>query len=95
VTAPLPDLILYSRAGCHLCEDTRAALDRLLADRATGGLPVPVLREVDIETDEELHRRYALTIPVVAMGGQELELATSPAKIRRLVEDMLDGTPAA
>lgn len=95
MTAPLPDLVLYSRAGCHLCEDTRVALDRLLADRATRGLPVPVLRELDIETDEELHRRYALTIPVIVLDGRELELATSTARIRRLLEDVLDGTPAA
>jgi glutaredoxin len=94
VTAPLPDLVLYSRPGCHLCEDTRAVLDALLAYRRANGLPAPALRELDIEADAELHRRYALTIPVIAIGGRELELATSPAKVRRLLEDVLDGTPS-
>jgi len=94
VTAPLPDLVLYSRTGCHLCEDTRAALVLLLGERAARGLAVPTLVERDIETDDELHRRYALTIPVVALAERELELATSPARLRRLLEDVLDGAPA-
>lgn len=94
MTTPLPDLVLYSRPGCHLCEDTRAVLDALLAERRASGRPAPVLRERDIEGDAELHRRYALTIPVIAIGGRELELATSPAKVRRLLEDVLDGASA-
>ena len=92
MTAPLPDLVLYSRQGCHLCEDTRVALDAILADRAARGLPAPALRELDIETDEDLHRRYAFTIPVVTLGDREIELATSPAKLRRLFAEVLDGS---
>ena len=91
---PLPTLVLYRRPGCHLCEDARAALDLLLADRGARGLPVPAVLERDIEADEELHRRYAFTIPVVALGGIELELATSPARIRQLLEAVLDGEGA-
>lgn len=91
---PLPDLVLYRRTGCHLCEDARAALDLLLADRAARGLPAPAITELDIEADEELHRRYAFTIPVVALRGRELELATSPAKLRRFLEEALDGEGA-
>jgi Glutaredoxin-like domain (DUF836) len=91
VTDPLPDLVLYGRPGCHLCDDARLTLDALLAERATRGLPAPAIREVSIEGDEALHRRYALTIPVVALGGHELELATSPAKLRRLLTEVLDG----
>ncbi len=37
----------------------------------------------------------ALAIPVIAIGGRELELATSPAKVRRLLEDVLDGASPA
>ena len=94
MSAPLPDLVLYHRHGCHLCDEARATLGLLLADRATRGLPVPALVERDIEADETLHDRYAFTIPVVALGGRELELATSPAKLRRLLEDVLDGAAA-
>ena len=93
MTTPLPDLVLYRRTGCHLCEEARAALDLLLADRAGRGLPAPEVVERDIETDEDWHRRYAFTIPVVVLGDRELELATSPARLRRLLEDVLDGAP--
>jgi glutaredoxin len=91
VTAPLPRLVLYSRPGCHLCADARAILDALLADRVARGLVAPELEIRDIETNEEWHRRYAFTIPVVAIGDRELELATSPVRLRRLLADALDG----
>jgi hypothetical protein len=94
VSAPLPDLVLYHRSGCHLCEQTRASLDLLLADRAARGLRVPAIVERDIETDEGWHRRYAFTIPVVVLGDRELELATSAARLRSLLEDVLDGATA-
>lgn len=91
MAAPLPHVVLYARAGCHLCEEARAALDLLLADRATRGLPAPPVVERDIEADEALHRAYAFTIPVVEVGAHRLELATSLAKLRRLLADALDG----
>jgi hypothetical protein len=93
VTAPLPDLVLYGRPGCHLCEDARLTLEGLLAERAARGLPVPLLVERSIDGDEELQGRYAFTIPVVTLGSRELELATSPSRLRRLLEDGLDASP--
>jgi len=88
--APLPDLILYGRAGCHLCDDARAALSVLLGERASAGLPVPTLVERDIETNATWHDAYFLTIPVVELGDRRLELATSVAKLRRFLADVLD-----
>ena len=94
MSAPLPVLYLYHRAGCHLCDDARATLALLLADRGSRGLSAPAVVERDIDIDEDWQRRYALTIPVVALGDRELELATSPAALRRLLEDALDGATA-
>jgi len=94
VTAPLPELVLYGRPGCHLCEDARTTLEAILADRRSRGLPAPALVERSIDGDDDLQRRYAFTIPVVTLGGRELELATSPAKFRHLLEDVLDGSRA-
>ena len=94
VSAPLPDLVVYSRPGCHLCEETRAAIEVLLAERRARGLAVPVVVERDIESDPELHRRLFERIPVVELGGGRLELATSVARLRRLLADVLDA-PAA
>jgi hypothetical protein len=90
VSAPLPDLVLYARPGCHLCDETRAAIEVLLADRRARGLPVPTVIEHDIEADPELHRRLLERIPVVELGRGRLELATSAARLRRLLADVLD-----
>jgi hypothetical protein len=88
--APLPDLILYGRPGCGLCDETRALLDALLDARARAGLRSPVIIERDIETDPALQRAFFATIPVVELGGRRLELATSGAKLGRLLVDVLD-----
>jgi hypothetical protein len=90
VTPPLSNLVLYGRPGCHLCEDTRVVVQALLAERAARGLWVPVVVERSIEDDEGLHRRFALTIPVLGFADRELELATSPATVRRFLAEALD-----
>jgi len=61
-----PTVTLYGRDGCHLCDDARAALIRL-RERADF-----TLEEVDITTDDDLHRRYLERIPVIALDGREL-----------------------
>ena len=94
MTDPLPDLVLYARDGCHLCDETRGTLEALLRDRVSRGLVAPRLVERDIDSDPALHDRYAFVIPVVALGDRELELATSPARLRLLLADALDaGSP--
>ncbi|MEA2129993.1 MAG: hypothetical protein QOJ85_2884 [Solirubrobacteraceae bacterium] len=57
-----PRLVLYGRAGCHLCDDARAVLERV-------GEP---FAEVDIETDDALLAAYLERIPVVAVDGEEV-----------------------
>jgi len=90
VTPPLPDLVLYTRAGCGLCTEARRAIDLLLADREARGLPIPTLMVRDIEADPELHRALFERIPVVELGSGRLELATSVSRLRRLLEDVID-----
>ena len=58
---------LYTRPGCHLCDQAREAILALRAD----GLRFE-LREVDIEGDEALHAAYLERIPVVAIDGTEV-----------------------
>ena len=55
-------LTLYGRPGCHLCDDARLVLERI-------GEPFD---EIDIESDDDLLRRYLERIPVVALDGVEL-----------------------
>ena len=87
---PLPDLILYGRAGCALCDEARALVNALLDARQQAGLATPSLVERDIETDPGWERAYFASIPVVELGDRRLELATSAAKVRRLLTDVLD-----
>jgi hypothetical protein len=91
--APLPDLVLYTRAACSLCDEAREAIEVVLADRRARGLLVPALLERDIEADPELHRRYLERIPVVELGTQRVELIVTVGKMRHLLADALDTAP--
>ena len=57
---------LYGRPGCHLCDEAREALQRVRSKTPF------TLREVNIETDDELHKRYLERIPVVTLDGEHL-----------------------
>ncbi len=92
--SPLPDLILYGRPGCHLCDEARELLRALLDQRAAAGLPTPTLQERDIDSDPALERALFASIPVVELGDRRLELVTSAAKLRRLLAEVLDGAAA-
>jgi glutaredoxin len=58
------DVVVYSRPGCHLCEE---AFEKLVALHGDGYRFD--LHEIDIETDELLLRRHLERIPVVEVGG--------------------------
>jgi hypothetical protein len=87
---PLPEISLYTRPGCGLCEEARASLQGILEDRAARGEAIVTVKELDITTDPDLEARFFDIIPVVEMGGRRLDLAISPAKLRRFVADALD-----
>jgi hypothetical protein len=94
MTTPLPDLVLYTRPGCHLCDETRALVQGLLEDRAAHGRRTAAIRELDITTNAEWERAYFDRIPVVELGGRRLDLAISPGALRRFLDDGLDGNVA-
>ena len=88
---PLPELILYTRDGCHLCDESRATIQALLEERAANGRRTARFRERDIASNPEWERAFLATIPVVEVDGRRLELATSASKLRRFLDDALDG----
>ncbi len=55
---------LYSKPGCHLCDDARAVVERVCADLGTS------YDEVDITTSPELMDAYAEEIPVTLVDGK-------------------------
>lgn len=73
-----PAVTLYGRSGCHLCDEARDALVRLQRE----GLRFE-LREVDIESDDDLHRILLELIPVVEVEGERVsELVFEPDAFR-------------
>jgi hypothetical protein len=90
VTAPLPELVLYTRDGCHLCDESRALVQGLLEDRAARALPIARVVERDITTNPEWERQFFDTIPVVEVRGRRLPLAISAAKLRAFLSETLD-----
>jgi glutaredoxin len=68
-TNPTPRLTLvtlYGRPGCHLCEDALAIIERV-----RGRAPFQ-LEQCDIESDDELFKRYLERIPVVKVDGEDV-----------------------
>jgi glutaredoxin len=70
-------LVLYSRPGCHLCDDARDVLLEV-------GEP---FEEIDIDGDDALLRAYLERIPVVVLDGVELfEYFVEAAALRRYLD---------
>ena len=62
---PGPRVVIYSRPGCHLCEEAKKVIE------ASGYRGEYTLEEINIESDAELLRRYRYDIPVITINGEE------------------------
>lgn len=73
-------IILYSKAGCHLCDEARGYLEELAADHEID------IQEIDIRRDPDLFERYRYRIPVIVVDGVErLEGRIEEADVRSLL----------
>lgn len=54
------EVIVYTRKGCHLCDDARELLIRHGVD--------PTM--VDIDENPQLREKYDTCVPVVSIGGR-------------------------
>ena len=70
-------LTLYSKPGCHLCEQAEAELGRLAARYPHR------LQTIDITQDPLLLERYGERIPVLVVGGREYPAPLSAAVLER------------
>ncbi len=59
------EVTLYTRPGCHLCEEAKAVIEPLVVEFGAK------LREVNIEGDVGLTEQYGLDIPVVFVGSRK------------------------
>jgi thiol-disulfide isomerase/thioredoxin len=60
-------LTIYSKPGCHLCDDMKAVVARVVRASA---LPITI-EEIDITTDPDLEARYGTEIPVLVVDGRK------------------------
>ena len=58
-------VIIYSRPGCHLCDEAKAVI------QSAGYNDLFTLEEVNIESDDELLRKYKYDIPVITIDDVE------------------------
>ncbi|UFU05830.1 glutaredoxin family protein [Ruania halotolerans] len=59
-------VVLYSRPGCHLCDDARRVVRAICARTGDGWV------EIDIDGDAELTQRYGELIPMVLVDGAQV-----------------------
>lgn len=60
------DVTLYTRPGCHLCEEAKAAIAPLLHEFGAS------VREVNIDEDPVLRERYGWDVPVIFLGTRKV-----------------------
>jgi glutaredoxin len=78
-TVPTPDVVLYTRRGCHLCAEAAELL-------AAHGLSP---QSVDIDADPALAARYNTCVPVVVIAGRErFRGRVDPLLLRRLLRSL-------
>ena len=60
------DMTLYTRPGCHLCEEAKTAIAPLLREFGA------TLREVNVDEDPILQERYGWDVPVIFLGPRKV-----------------------
>jgi glutaredoxin len=77
-------LTLYSRPGCHLCDEMKAVIARVVGEQAVD----VTLEEVDISTDAELESRYGTEIPVLLVNGRKVaKYRVTEGELARMLND--------
>ncbi len=80
------EVVLYTKAGCHLCEVARQTIEPF---REEFGFTFQV---VSIESDPALRERYALDIPVILLDGREVARhKLAPEEFRQKLEEAHTG----
>ena len=83
-------MIIYTRPGCHLCEEAKAAINSSGCDREF------VLEEVNIDDDPLLRERYGYDIPVIFINGvKAFKHRVDPREFKRKLRRMAEGMDPA
>jgi glutaredoxin len=81
-------LTIYSRPGCHLCDEMKATVYRAMKTT-----PEAVsVEEIDVSSDPDLERRYGQEIPVLLVDGRKAaKYRVSEAELTRILSAMAGG----
>ncbi len=60
-----PRITLYSRQGCHLCDQAREVIERVCAQTGTSYV------EIDIDADAGLREHFSEEVPVTYVDGRQ------------------------
>lgn len=72
------EVTLYTRPGCHLCDEAKLRIEPLIAEFGAR------LREVNIDADPDLHDRYNLDVPVIFLADRKIaKHRIDPGQFRR------------
>lgn len=63
-------LTIYSKPGCHLCDEMKSLVHRIIAEQSNDR--AIALEEIDISSDSALLDRYGLEIPVLFIDGKKV-----------------------
>jgi glutaredoxin len=79
----LVQIDIYSRPGCHLCDDAK-----IIVDRVRSRLPFDV-RVINVETEPELEKTYGDKVPAVCINGNlAFKYRVDEAKLERMVKKL-------
>ncbi len=79
-------LTIYSRPGCHLCDDMKAVVKQVVRDVDESAS----IDEVDISTDPALEALYGLEIPVLMIDGKKAaKYRVTEDALKRMLVDRL------
>ncbi len=79
------DVTLYTRPGCHLCDEAKSAISPLLREFGAA------LREINVDADPVLKERYGWDVPVIFIGKHKAaKHRVELAQFRRQLEEAAD-----
>ena len=74
-------ITLYSRPGCHLCDEARTVIEAVCAETGES------YAEVSIDEDPELARRFTDEVPVTFVDGKQHDFwRVSAERLRRALQ---------
>ena len=79
-------VIVYTRPGCHLCDEAKAAISASGCDGEFS------LEEVNIDDDELLRERYGNDVPVIFINGvKAFKHRVDPVEFKRKIRRLVSG----